>query len=319
MARKKPGQNLRSGESVNVSIHETTPVPKDGPEEYTEDSSIRRSEDGKIKAPYANSASTSRASKAKNYRKRETVTGRLGRRTFQNSPRTVDRDLVLKSSQFGSPFAYSPYQNKQDFFKGLLAESTRVLFDQVVAETSTLIERLSPGVALTNDGSNGQFCVFKKCEIAGIDSDSREESNSENSKLGLYCFESDEDKLKLAFFVDPTSAALHRTYVVRNGLVGSNDSSDPSSTRSKNSKDDKIIDIRRVRKSQSGEIEYFVINIGLDFLSINGIVVDSTVRAGPLPDFAVLESGHSSIFWWRTAAALDYMPVRNSTLCLLTA
>lgn len=318
MSHKKPGQNLRSGKSADVS-RENTPATKDGPEEYTEDLSIGGSEDGKIKAPYANSADTSSASKARKYRKQKIVTGLLGRKTFPNSSRIVKKDLGLKPSRFGSPFAYAAYQNRHDFFKGLLAESTRDLFDRVVAEASTLKERLSPGVALTDDGSNGQFCVLKKCESSGADSDSGEESNSDDSKLRLYGFEPKKDRLKLALFVDPTSAAVQRTCLGRNDLVGSSSSSDASSTTSGHAKDKKTIDVRRVHNSKSGEFEYYAINIGLDFLSINGIEVDTTVRAGPLPDFAVFELRHSSIFWWRTAAALDYMPVRDSTLCLLTA
>ena len=318
MSHQKPGQNLRSGKSTDVS-GESTPVTKDGPEEYTEDLSIGGSEAGNTKAPYANSADMSSASKANNYKEAEIVTGVLGKKTFPNSPTTVKKPLGLKPSRFGSPFAYAAYQNKHDFFKGLLAESTRDLFDQVVAEASTLRERLSPGTVLTDDGSNGQFCVLKKCESSGTDSESGEESNSDDSKLRLCGFEPNKDRLKLDLFVDSTSAAIYRTHVVRNDLIGSTNSSDASSTTSENAKDDRVIDIQRVQRSKSSDIEYFVQNICLDFLSINGIDVDSTVRAGPLPDFAVFELGHFSIFWWRTAAALDFMPVRDCRLCLLTA
>ena len=179
------------------------------------------------------------------------------------------------------------------FLKGLLAESTRDLFDQVVAEASTLKELLWPGVALTDDGSNGQFCVLKKCESSGTDSDSGEESNSDVSKLRLYGFESNEDRLKLDLFVDPTSAAVHRTHVVRDVLIGSTSSSDASSTTSENVKDDRVIDVRRVRNTRSGKIEYFVINIGLDFLSINGIDVDLPYGLGL---FQTLRYSSSAIF-----------------------
>lgn len=318
MADKKPGQNIRSGESANVS-RENTPAAKDGPEEYTEDFSIGGTEDGKLKAPYADSADTSSASKAKNYSKQKIATGILGRYTFPNSPMTVKNPLGLKPSRFGSPFAYSAHENKHDFFKGLLAESTRDLFDQVVADASNLREHLLSDVALTDDGSNGQFCVLKKCESSSTDSDSGEETNSDDSKLVLYGFEANEDRLKLDLFVVSASAAVHRTHVVRNDLIGSASSSDASSTTGENTKDDGAIDVRRVQNLKSGETEYFVTKKGLDFLSINGIDVDPTVRAGPLPDFAVFELGHSSVFWWRTAAALDYMPVRDSGVCLLIA
>lgn len=120
--------------------------------------------------------------------------------------------------------------------------------------------------------------------------------------------------MELPLFVDATSTAIGRTYVARDELVDSIDSSDSSSTTSGKSEGDKVVDIRRVRSFKTGETEYFVINQELNFLSINGTVVEPTVIAGPLPDFAVLETGHKSIFWWRTAAAMDYMPVRGSML-----
>lgn len=179
-----------------------------------------------------------------------------------------------------------------------------MLFDQVVAEASDLRGRLSGGVVLTNDGNNGHFCHLKKRASPSIDSD---------SKLEICCFKSNDNRLELPMFVNPTSAAIHRTYVARNNFDGSIDLSE------EDYKADKIVDVRRVKNSQTGEMDYFVVNKGSDFLSINGTDVDPPVRAGPLPEFAVLEMRHFSIFWWRTAAALDYMPVRWSMLCLLTA
>lgn len=272
--------------------------------------SIRRSEDGKTKAPYANSADTSSASKSKNAKKQKIATGESG---------PVKENLGLRPSRFGSPFAYSAYQNRHDFFKRLLVKSTRVLFDQIVAEAPSLRERLMPGVALTDDGSNGLFCVLKNKESLDTDSDSGEESNSDGSNLALYGFEPGNERMTRALFIDLTSTAVHRTHVFRNVLFDSTSSSDSSSTTSENAKSDKFIDVQRVRNSESGNIEYFILNIGLDFLSTNGTEMNPTVRAGPLPDLAVLELGRSFIFWWRTGAALAYMPVGISTLCLLTA
>lgn len=241
------------------------------------------------------------------------------KRTIPSSPRLAKKDLALKPSRFGSPFAYWSYQNKPDFFKGLLVESTCVLFDQVVAEASNLKERLSTGVPLTNDGSNGHFCVLRKCESPSMGSDCSNESNSNDSKLDLYNFGPRSNSVVLPLSIDPTIAASHRTYAARNGLVDSIDSGDSSSTTSEISEADKLIDVRRVQNFKTGEIEYFVVNEGLDLFSINGIHVDFLVRAGPLPDFAVFELEHFSIFWWRTVTALDYMPVRGSMMYLLTA
>lgn len=279
MTRKKAGQNPTTGDLANVPIHAATPLTKDGPEGYSEDGSIGQSEDDETKTS-----------------EQDIVTGSSG---------SSKRTLALESSRFGSPFAYLSYQDKHDFFKGLLAESTGVLFDQIVAEASTLRERLSRGFAFTNDGSIGQFCMLKECGSPSINSSSGKESNSDDSRLNRYFFGPNDEQLELPLFVDAVSTAIHRTSLARNDLF---DSSNPSSTTSETSRPDNIVDVRRVRISKTGETEYFVINEGLDLLSINGKDVDSTVIAGPLPDFAVFETGHTSIFWWRTAAALDYMP-----------
>lgn len=300
MTRKKAGQNPTTGDLANVPIHAATPLTKDGPEGYSEDESIGQSEDDETKTSYANFANTSYQSKAKNCREQDIVTGSSG---------SSKRTLALESSRFGSPFAYLSYQDKHDFFKGLLAESTGILFDQIVAEASTLRERLSRGFAFTNDGSIGQFCMLKECGSPSINSGSGKESNSDDSRLNRYFFGPNDEQLELPLFVDAVSTAIHRTSLARNDLF---DSSNPSSTTSETSRPDNIVDVRRVRISKTGETEYFVINEGLDLLSINGKDVDSTVIAGPLPDFAVFETGHTSIFWWRTAAALDYMPVGGS-------
>ena len=317
MTRKKPEQKQPTGNSANTPIHEATPVTKDGPEGYYEDVSTIKFQSDKPKAPYATSANTLSKSKAEIYRKRDTATGSSGSGggIFSGWLSTIGKDVALKPSRFGSPFAYGSNQNKHDFFKGLLGENTCVLFDQVVVEASTLRERLSQGVALTADGSNGQFCFLKKPDTPSTNS---EAIDSDHSQLELSCFEPNEDRLKLPLFVDPTSAAIHQTYVARDAPVDSIDSSDLSSTKIENSKNDRIIDVRRVQNSETGEIEYFVTKRSLDTLSINGIIVNPAVRAGPLPDFAVLELERFSIFWWRTTAALDFVPVRESMLRLLT-
>ena len=319
MTRKRGEQKLPTAKSANTSVDEA-PVTKDGPEGYHEDVSIRQFEGDTTKPPYAKSANTLSKSKAENYRERDAVTGNVesGRRGITGSPRTTKKVLALKSSRFGSPFAYVSYQSRYDFFKGLLAESTGVLFDRVVAEASTLRERLSPGVALTSDGGNGQFCFLKRCISPIIDPDSSGESKGNDSQLELRCFEPNTDRLKLPVFVDPPSAAIHHISVSGNHPINSIDFSDYPSTNRESSTAEILMDVHRVRNSETGDVEYFVVNQSSNFISINGIDVDPTVRAGPLPDFAVLEFGQFSIFWWRTAAALDYMPVRGSMLCLLT-
>ena len=54
-----------------------------------------------------------------------------------------------------------------------------------------------------------------------------------------------------------------------------------------------------------------------DDVAINGFHVDQNRIAGPLPDFAVVEVERQSYFWWRTADALDYVPVKGSMVCVL--
>ena len=321
MTRIKGGQKHPAEDAAKVPIDEVTPVTKDGPEGYSEDGQIRQPEDDETKAPYASSTSSSSIRKAENYREQDTVTENSGsgRWAIPDSPQTTKKVIALKTSRFGSPFAYSPYQGKHDFFKGLLAKHTRVLFDRVVAEASILRKCLSTGAALTNDGRIGYFCVLEEHESYSENTDSSKESNSDGSHVILHCFKPNANRFDLSLFVDPTFAAVHRTYVARNNIVDSIDSSDSSSSTSENTDADKLLNVCRVQNSSTGEIEYFVVNKGLGLLSINGVCVDPTVIAGPLPDFAVLESDHFSIFWWRTAAALDYMPVRWFMLCLLTA
>ncbi len=323
MTRNRGEQKLPTAKSAKTSIDEATPgapVTKDGPEGYHEDASIRQFEEDTTNAQYAKSANILSKSKAENYRERDTVTGNFisGRKSITGSPRTTEKVLALKASRFGSPFAYVSYQSRHDFFKGLLAKKTSFLFDRVVAEASTLRERLSPGVALTSDGSNGQFCFLKQCHSPNIDPDSSGECKSNDSQLELRCFQPNTDRLKLPVFVDSPSAAIHQVSVSKNHPINSIDFSDYSSTNRESSKAENLMGVHRVRNSETGDVEYFVVNQSLNVLSINGIDVDPTVRAGPLPDFAVLELGQFSIFWWRTAAALDYMPVRGSMLCLLT-
>ena len=265
----------------------------DGPEGLSEHGAYDQSEGDETGAAYADSAESSSEGKASNYKQQDTVMGEYDPSTgsLSKSSRTI---LALNPSPFGSPFAYASYQNKHDFFKGLLVENTRVLFDQVVADAPRLRDRLmqrddsTNDGNLTNDGSRAHLCVLD------LEFDSSKESN--NRTLDVYSFTSRKAELRIPLFADPNSIAHSRTDVARGDLV------DP----------DKGFDVCRHRNLETGEFEYFVENEHSVYLSINGIRVDSSVRAGPLPPFAVFELQDFSVFWWRMVTALEYMPVRWS-------
>ncbi len=312
MTRNKAGHNLSKGDSAKQPIPEGSPETQDGPEGYSEYGPVEQPEDPRSRETYTKSTNASSKSQAENYRKSSTETESSGsaRRTIPDLPRMTA--LAIKSSQHGSPFAYLAYQKKHDFFKGLLLDSTCVLFDQVVAEASSLRERLSASPPLANNGRNGRFCALKKRDSPSVAS---EESNSNDSKLQLYGFEPNHDDLSILLFVDPASAATRTMNLTGIEIIDSS-VSDTYTTNEK-SKDDRRIDVGRVRNSTTGKTEYYVRNRSIVLLRINGIDVEPTLAAGPLPDFAVLEVANVSIFWWRTADALDYMPVRGSMMCLL--
>lgn len=124
-----------------------------------------------------------------------------------NSPGHVPETFTLTPSLFGSPFAYISYQDRHDFFKGLLCDNTRMLFDQVVAEATSLRQRLSSFSALTNDGHSVRFCALTESEPPSPDCDSSEESNSDESKLYIYRFGPEVQELRLPMSANPTSAA----------------------------------------------------------------------------------------------------------------
>ena len=178
---------------------------------------MKESVDHKTNAPYVNSSDASLESKGKEFREQSTIQKnfRSSKRTISDSPDELKQNLGLEPLQFGSPFAYLSYQNKHDFFKGLLKEGTRVLFDQVVAEASTLRERLLTGIGHATNGSNGQFCILREWV-------SSEESNGDGSKLELFCFEPSDNYLKISLFVVPISAG--RTGLTSLGAISSNSS-----------------------------------------------------------------------------------------------
>ena len=278
----------------------------DGPEELSEHAASDHSEEEETGLVYADSAESpsesptsdsSSEGEASNYQQQDTVMGDPESST--GSPSDSSRKiLALNPAPFGSPFAYVSYQNKPDFFKGLLVENTRALFDQVVADALRLKKRLmhrddsTKDGNLADDGSSPHLCVLEKDEDHGLEFDSSKESN--NRKLDIYSFSSDEPEKRIPMYADPNFVAHSRTNVARGDPV------DP----------DKGFDVYRHRNLETSELEYFVENEHSVYLLINGIRVDSSVRAGPLPSFAVLELQDFSMFWWRTVAALEYMPVR---------
>ena len=279
----------------------------DGPEGYSEHAAFDQSEEDETAAPYADSAESpsesdfsesSSEGEASNYKQQDTGTGGSESSTDfpSDSPRKI---LALNPPPFGSPFVYASYQNKPDFFKGLLVENTRALFDLVVANARSLRQHLTTSDAstkdgnLTDDGSSPRMCHFENVKDSGVRVDSSKQSN--NRQLVLISFPLSEHETRLHVYAEPKF--IHsRTNVARGDPI------DP----------DKGFDVYRHRNLETGEFEYFVENEDSVYLSINGIHVDSSVIAGPLPSFAVFELQDFSMFWWQTVTALEYMPVRWS-------
>lgn len=67
-------------------------------------------------------------------------------------------------------------------------------------------------------------------------------------------------------------------------------------------------DILIRKNSKTDEVDYFAANEKLNLLIINEKHVGRKLAAGPLPDFAVILINRSVVFWWRTRAAMDYIP-----------
>ena len=289
-------------------IREATPVIMDGPEGWSEQAASDQSEEDEPGQAYADSADSpsesapsesSREGEASNYKRQDTGTGgsESSPEFLSDSPRKM---LAINPAPFGSPFVYASYQNKPDFFKGLLVENTRALFDQIVADAPSLRHNLTTPSAftkdgnLTDDGSCPNMCQFENVEYSGLRVDSSKQSN--DRKLQIFDFPIRETETRIFVYIDPKFEAHSQTDVARSDPV------DPK----------KGFDVYRHRNLETGRFEYFVENEDSVYLSINGIRVDSSVRAGPLPSFAVFEFQDYSMFWWCTVAALEYMPVRWS-------
>ena len=67
-------------------------------------------------------------------------------------------------------------------------------------------------------------------------------------------------------------------------------------------------DVRVCKNAKTDDIDYFIINKDYDLFIINDRVVGRRLAAGPLPDFAVILTDRWVMFWWRSRAAMDYVP-----------
>lgn len=217
MTLSKPGHNSSKEDSAKVSRHKVIPTVKDGPEGYSEDGPIAEFEADRIEASYAKFTAAQSKGKARIYRKYKHRTQRpeVDSGTSADSPTMKAGRLTLRPSRFGTPFAYESYQNKHDFFKGLLPKTTRRVFDRVVIEASTLKELLLTKLAPTNSGRKGLFCAPKNGDLLNADFESSEESDRGESKLQLYVFEPARERLQLHLFVNPATAPTCRTDVVQ--------------------------------------------------------------------------------------------------------
>ena len=125
--------------------------------------------------------------------------------------------MGLAPLRYGSPFTYRPYQNKEDFFIGLLDKSTRYLFDQVVAEATDLRQRLSTALSQSDKGDGPQLCWLKGCE-SSKDTDAGEESDANESKLEICTIYTDYIpwRLKADILYDRNSETGEIEYFIRN-------------------------------------------------------------------------------------------------------
>ena len=76
------------------------------------------------------------------------------------------------------------------------------------------------------------------------------------------------------------------------------------------------LDIHVSRNAETAEEEYFIINRDCDICIINDRYVGRRLAAGPLPDFVVILTDQWVVFWWRTRAAVHYVPRAVSEVSL---
>lgn len=68
------------------------------------------------------------------------------------------------------------------------------------------------------------------------------------------------------------------------------------------------IEVLPVQSAATGHVDHFVINRRHRVFRVNGVDVEISMLAGPLPDFCVIEVDSSVALWWRNIAAFDYSP-----------
>ena len=334
MAQKEPGHSLSDDESAEVPVdEEAKAVIEDGPEGYSMYVKDKQPEDEEANAPSAESAESWSKIEADEYSEIEfddgssefeSNSGFEGNAVFEvnsgfesnsgfennsgseNSPGSESNSgsestelITLGASKFGSPFAYSSLRNKHDFFKGLLSVRTQVLFDQIVTEASNLRERLLAPGALTRNGDNGQFCALMSEMRRG------KKKSGDDTGLQLFRFKPDQVRLVICEFQGKSTCYVDE-------VPKDDDSFDSSSSTTGQSPEyPDTISVRRRSEGRPG-MDYFVKNKSKNSFIVNGQIIGPYMEIGPLPDFAVIESPETAVFWWRTVAALDYMPVRGS-------
>ena len=86
-----------------------------------------------------------------------------------------------------------------------------MLFDQIVAEASTLRGLFLKDPILENTGYHGHFCTLRACDSLSTASGFSEEGDSEETKLQFYYFGHgrEKDLVRLPLFVDSTSGIKH--------------------------------------------------------------------------------------------------------------
>lgn len=63
-----------------------------------------------------------------------------------------------------------------------------------------------------------------------------------------------------------------------------------------------------------GTMDPFIINPSHKYFRVNGVNVEASMLAGPLPDFAIIEVGDAVAFLWMDRAACDYTPAIKPSL-----
>lgn len=65
------------------------------------------------------------------------------------------------------------------------------------------------------------------------------------------------------------------------------------------------------------EFDHFFVNHNLGSITINGIPIARGMVAGPLPSFAVIQTGNSFLLWWGASEGLQYTPPKQQPNVML--